>query len=304
MKNESNLFISSLVGALLLAGGGCGGSPPPLTGSGGTSGAGGAGAGVPSNYIPLSSSTTGFVQDLIGGSNVIGPWYAYGDSVGPGANAANGDDHANSDCLKKGGFTQSDCSQIAAPTPGGVFMPTEAASSEMCTDGVASQVMNKGGAPDYSDMWGAGIMLDFSNPGGDAGPKGDRDLSGFKGISFDVSAFTGPTSNGAGVPAGAMRVNFPFTGEHGTDSPYWMGTDKSSSPLTVPAGTTQHVEIAWTDVGGPYYLTQQSPAVTPPPFDVTKAQSIQFQVTTTANATTPYAFCVANLALIPSKQSK
>ena len=60
-----------------------------------------------------------------------------------------------------------------------------------------------------------------------------------------------------------------------------------------------HVEIAWADVGGPFYLTQQSPAVTPPAFDVTKVQSIQFQVFTNINTSSPYAFCVANLALIP-----
>jgi hypothetical protein len=298
MNNKSKLFTISLAG-VLLAGGGCGGSHPQGTGSGGTSGAGGAAGGGVVGAIPLPSSASGFVQDLTGGSHVVGPWYAYGDSVGPGANATIGDDDTNSDCVKKGGFTQSQCSQIAAPTPGGVFMPTDAASSEMCTDGVAAQVLDKGGAPDYSDMWGAGIMLDFNNPGGDAGPKGDLDLSGFGGVSFDFSAFTGSTSNGAGVPAGAMRVNFPFTGEHGSDSPYWMGASKASSPLVAAGATAQHVQIAWTDVGGPYYLTQQSPAVTPPPFDATKVQSIQFQVFTNVTATTPYAFCVSNLALLP-----
>jgi hypothetical protein len=297
MSNKSSLFMSGLTGALLLAGGACGGSHPQATGSGGTSGAGGGPVVV--DGVPLPSSPTGFVDDTTGGSNVIGPWYAYGDSVGPGANATVGDDHANSDCIKKGGFTQDECSHVAAPTPGGVFMPTDLASSQMCTDGVASQVMNMGGSLDYTDMWGAGIMLDFNNPGGDAGPKGDRDLSAYKGIAFDFSAFTGSTSNGAGIPAGAMRVNLPFTGEHGVDSPYWMGASKMSSPLVAPAGTTQHVEVDWSDVGGPFYLTQRSPPVMPPAFDATKVQSIQFQVFTSPTATTPYAFCVANLALLP-----
>jgi hypothetical protein len=295
MNNLSSLFMSSLMGALLLAGGACGGSHPQGTGSGGTSGAGGT---IVVDGIPLPSGPTGFVQDTTGGSNVIGPWYAYADSVGPGANATVGDDHANSDCIKKGGFTQAVCSHVAAPTPGGVFVPTDLASSEMCTDGVASQVMDMGSAPDYSDMWGAGIMLDFNNPGGDAGPKGDLDLSGYKGIAFDFSAFTGSTSNGAGIPTDAMRVNFPFTGEHGVDSPYWMGAAKTSSPLAAPSGTTQHVEVDWSDVGGPYYLTQRSPSITPPPFDATKVQSIQFAVFTKTTAPTPYAFCVANLTLV------
>jgi hypothetical protein len=282
MTKHSNLFVASLSGALLLAGAGCGSSGKTTT-TGST--------------VPLPSTATGFVQDLTGGSNVIGPWYAYGDGVGAGANTTT-TDNANSDCVLKGGFPPTACSQIGAPTPGQPFVPTNLDTSEMCTWGTAAMVMTKSGSPDYSDLWGAGISLDLNNPGGDAGVKSEIDLSAFKGVSFDFSAYTGADSNGAGVPAGAMRVNFPFLGEHATDSPYWMGASKASSPLTPPVGGSLHVEALWTDVGGPYYLTQQSPAVTPPAFDVTKVQSIQFQVFTTATATTPYAFCVSNLALL------
>ena len=97
-----------------------------------------------------------------------------------------------------------------------------------------------------------------------------------------------------------MRVNFPFTGEHGTDSPYWMGAATMSSRRSPADGGAQHVEVNWADVGGPFYLTQQTPAGRPPPypFDATKVQAIQFQVFTNATAATPYSFCVANLALI------
>ena len=301
MNDGSNLFVTGLAGALLLTSGACGGSLPQVTGSGGTSGTGGAGGGDP---FPLPSTSMGFVQDLF--SNIIGHWYAYGDSVGPNASMANGADAANSDCesISKGGFPASACSQIAWPLPGEPFPPSDLATSAMCTDGVAAMVMNKGGSPDYSDLWGAGISLDFNNPGGDAGAKGDLDLSAYEGIMFDFSAFTGndpsgAASNGAGVPAGAMRVNFSFTGEHNTDSPYWMGATKASSPLVVAAGGSLHVDVHWSDVGGPYYLTQQSPPVTPPVFNPAKVQSLQFQVSTNAMATTPYAFCVSNLALVP-----
>ena len=297
MNKKLSLLITSLASALLLVGGGvgCSSSSPSTTGTGGTDGGS---SSLCTGCIPLSSTSTGFVQDVTGGSNVIGPWYAYGDGVGAGANTTT-TDNANSDCVKKGGFSPSACSQIGAPTPGQPFPPTDLATSEMCTWGTAALVMNKAGAPDYSDLWGAGISLDLNNPGGDAGVKGDIDLSAYKGVSFDFSAYTGSDSNMAGVPAGAMRVNFPFTGEHATDSPYWMGATKASSPLTPPAGKSLHVDVLWSDVGGPYYLTQQSPAVTPPAFDPTKIQSIQFQVFTNATATTPYAFCVSNLALIP-----
>jgi len=306
MNKKLSLLITSLTGALLLAGGGgvvgCGSSGSG--GSGGSSGTGGTGLTIPTGYIPLPSAATGFVQDTTGGSNVIGPWYAYGDGVGPNANV-NSTDAANSDCQLKGGFPATACTQIAFPPPGKPFPPSDAATSKMCTDGVAAMVMNKGSAPDYTDLWGGGISLDLNNPGGDAGVKGSIDLSGYQGFSFDFSAFTGMdplggTSNGAGPPPGSMRVNFPFTGEHGTDSPYWMGASKSSSPLTPPAGGgVLHVEALWADVGGPYYLTQQSPAVTPPAFNPAKVQSLQFQVTTNTMSRTPYAFCVANLALLP-----
>jgi hypothetical protein len=308
MKKLSYFFVSGLASTLMLVGastltlvGGACSSGGSSGGTGGSSGMGGSSGGVPPGDIALPSTSTGFVQDLTSGSNVIGPWYSYGDSIGPNANLT-GDDHANSDCVKKGGFDISACSQIATPLGGQPFMPFDANTSAMCTSGVAALVMNKSGSPDYSDMWGAGISLDFNNPGGDAGVKGDLDLSAYKGVYFDFSIYpaTGPMSNGAGAPPSSMRVNFPFTGEHGTDSPYWMGATKASSPLAPPAdGSAQHVEVDWSDVGGPFYLTQQSPAVTPPPFDVTKVQSIQFQVFTNTTSTEPYAFCVSNLALIP-----
>jgi hypothetical protein len=304
MNKKLSFLITSLASALLLVGGGVGcGSSVGGTGTGGSTGNGGAGGGVPPGYIALPSSSSGFVQDVTGGSNVIGPWYSYGDGVGKNASVANGPDATNSDCQLKGGFPASACSQIAFPPPGMPFPPSDLATSKMCTDGVAAMVMNKAGAADYTDLWGAGISLDLNNPGGDAGVKGDLDLSAYKGVSFDFSAFTGAdplggTSNGMGAPPASMRVNFPFTGEHVTDSPFWMGATKASSPLTP---TPMHVEVLWTDVGGPFYLSQQSPVVVPPPFDPKHVQSIQFQVFTSADGTKPYAFCVANLALIPNK---
>ena len=56
--------------------------------------------------------------------------------------------------------------------------------------------------------------------------------------------------------------------------------------------------IKWADIGGPAYLKPQMPPSTPKyPFDPTMVSAIQFQVFTNATATTPYSFCVANLAL-------
>jgi hypothetical protein len=280
MSKISSLLITTLAGALALTGGACkssGGGTTPADGGSGT--------------IPLTPTATGFVDDAT--SNVIGAWYAYGDSVGSGASVALGADMANSDCILKGGFPASACSVINNPSPGKPFMPD--ASGAMCTDGTAALVLMKGGADDYTDLWGAGIGLDLNNPGGDAGVKGYYDASAYKGVSFTFTATT--------LPAGDMRVNFPFMGQHGTDSPYWDGGGDgpmTSSPLTGTPANPQNVTIHWADVGGPAYLKGQTPSIDPAmyPFKPSAVQAIQFQVFTNNKTVTPYAFCVSNLALL------
>jgi hypothetical protein len=267
---------------------GSGGSGGGTVGSGGivgTGGAGGRGTGGNSGVAgyPLVSSSTGFVDDSVTG--VVGAWYAYGDGVGP-APTPSSTDYSDSGC-KQAGFLMSQCSIINTPIPGAAFTPTNLATSEMCTSGTAAKVLTgSDGTYDYAALWGAGIALDFNNPGGDAGAKGYLDLSQYQGIAFD---FSGPT-----IPTGAMRLNFPFLNENGNNAPYWMGGTADSSPLT-----SGHMVVNWTDVAGPKYLTEQSPAVTPPAFDPAHVQSITFQVFTNNSTSTPYSFCVANLALIP-----
>ena len=278
--------LCTLTGVLALAAGACSSSSPGTTGTGGSGGGGTSGSG-----IALTPTTTGFVTGNT--ANVIGPWYAYGDGVGMAAGLVNGmpdADAANSDCQKKGGFPSTACSQIMSPTPGGPFAP-DSTTGAMCTYGTAAVVMNgTSGSPDYSDLWGAGISLDLNNPGGDAGVKGTWDGSMYKGFSFDIA------NNGTlgSIPSKAMRVNFPFTGEHGTDSPYYQGATQSYSVLT----NGSHVVIHWSDIGGPAYLANQVPPVTAPPFDNTKIQSIQFQVFTNTSTATPYGFCVNNLTVL------
>ena len=82
---------------------------------------------------------------------------------------------------------------------------------------------------DYSALWGAGIGLDFNNPGGDSGaPAGYFNLSTYTGIQFDFYADVLPTN--------ALRVNFPFKTEHATDSPYWKGATMMYSPGSPTTG--------------------------------------------------------------------
>ncbi len=285
MKNLTH-SLCILTGALALAAGACSSSSGgSTTGTGGT---GGGGSSTHPGEQLINIAPTGFAMDMPTG--IIGALYSYGDSVGPNANLANGDDHANSDCIKKGGFTQSQCSQIVAPPPGKPFNAD--ASGAFCTNGTATVVLNGSNSmPDYTDMWGAGISLDLNNPGGDAGVKMDWNGSNYAGVAFDIAP--GADTSLGGIPSTAMRVNFPFTGEHGTDSPYYLGDMRTNSNLPAKGG---HVVIHWSDVGGPMYLASQG--VTAPKFDVTKIQSIQLQVFTNTTTATPYNFCISNLAVL------
>jgi hypothetical protein len=274
MRTLSSTFITTLAGTAALFAAACSSSSPSKPSSPDAAG-----------NIPLTPTSTGFVQDATSG--VVGAWYAYGDSAGSGASATS-TDFADSDCAKAG-FTAGQCSMITTPTPGMPFVPDPV--KGMCTSGTAAVVIDKPGTTtlDYSDLFGAGIGLDFNNPGGDAGVKSPINLSGYAGVSFDFS--------GTNIPPGnKIRVNFPFMGENnGEDSPYWAAnsTDDHST-----ISTTQTNVVKWSSVLGPAYLLGQMPPTTPPAFDPTMLLSIQFQVFTNSTSTTPYAFCVNNLTLL------
>jgi hypothetical protein len=277
MRTLSNTFAMTLAGAAALLAAACSSSntaKPP--GEGGVSD-------YPPGAIPLAPTSTGFVMEPMSG--VIGAWYAYGDSVGPAANTTT-TDFANSGC-GKAGYTADQCSQITTPTPGQSFAP-DPVTGAMCTAGTAAVVL-PAGTPDYTDFFGAGIGLDFNNPGGEGGvQKMPKDLSAYKGVSFDFSGTMIPIGN-------KIRVNFPFMGEHGNDSPYFAA-NKTDDHSTL--STTSTNKVMWGNVLGPAYLATQPTPVVAPAFDPTQVLSIQFQVFTNATTATPYAFCVNHLALL------
>jgi hypothetical protein len=281
MKKIAHTFFV-LTGALALGAGACSSSSP-----GTTTGGGGAGGSTTSNPFPggkaLIPTSTGYVDDTAN-TGVIGPWYTYSDAAGPAAGPAD-TDFAGSSC-KKGGFAMTACS-VVMPTPGQP-VPPDTTTGAMCATGTGAVVMaGSTGTADYSDLWGAGLALDFNNKGGDAGAKGTFDLSKYTGIGF--------TFSGTNIPVNHMRVNFPFVGENnGSDSPYWQGGTQEYSSLA----NNQTITIKWADVKGPKYLTEQTPPTTPPAFDASKVQSIQFQVFTNAATATPFSFCVNNLTLL------
>lgn len=268
MRTLSNTFVMTLAGAAALLAASCGSSK----------------TNTPTNSIPLTPTSTGFVSEPMSG--VIGAWYAYGDGAGSAANTTS-TDGANSDC-QKAGFTADQCTQITTPIPGQPFAPDP--TKGMCTAGTAAKVLNDAtGAPAYSALFGGGIGLDFNNPGGEGGvQKLPIDLSKYKGVQFDFS--------GDMIPAGnKMRVNFPFGGQHMSDSPYWAA-NAVDDHSTISTTTTN--KVMWGSVLGPAYLAGQSPSVPAPAFTPTTVLSIQFQVFTNTGTATPYAFCVNNLALI------
>jgi hypothetical protein len=283
MRKPSRTLVTTLAGLAALVAGACSSKSPISSDGSGSGGTGGTAGDSGSSFvgIALMPSATGVVDDVRSG--VMGAWYADGDSVGPGANAA-GSDFSDSDCARAG-FTMDQCSTIVAPSPGQPFAPDP--DKGMCTRGTAAQVIaGDGGQNDYHDIWGAGIGLDFKNPGGDAGAtKGYFDMTPYVGIGFD---FTGDV-----IPTGSMRVNFPFNGEDADNPPYWHPDQTAASS---PLANGAHVEVKWADVSSPMYLTQGVPP--PPPFDKTQVASIQFLVFTSSSATTPFSYCVDNLTLL------
>ena len=134
MRKLSSTFVAILGGLAALLAGACNGKGASTSDGSGTGGTGGA-SGSSLFPITLAPSATGVVDDVRSG--VMGAWYAYGDSVGSGANAAS-TDFADSDCAK-GGYTMSQCSQITTPTPGQPFPPD--VTGAMCTQGIAAKVL-------------------------------------------------------------------------------------------------------------------------------------------------------------------
>ncbi|HET9957874.1 MAG TPA: hypothetical protein VFQ61_25425, partial [Polyangiaceae bacterium] len=150
---------------------------------------------------------------------------------------------------------------------------------KMCTEGTTAKVLKtSAGADDYSNMWGAGIGMDFNHPPDPATKMPfDAVAAGIKGVSFDLD-----------MPVvSSLRVEFPIpeTEMHADGSAYW-GATKSwpASPVSVGTNT-----ITWDKVQQPNGTI---------PFNPAKLLGIQFHVPTNTSAATPYSFCISNLKLI------
>jgi hypothetical protein len=249
-------------------GGSSSGAGGSSSGTGGTTGTGGTSPGV----VPLIPDSMGYVQNPSLG--LMGPWYAFSDGVGLDGTTASGD------CELKGGNPYSACSQVTTPGTSS-FPPTDTINYKMCTSGTVAKVIVDplSTTLDYSNIWGAGIGLDFNHVAGDS-TRGVYDAVAHKvlGVSFNIDQ----------IPSGGIRVTFP-TSNTVTTPPIWMANAVANykSPLAVG-----YNEIRWAAVMSPGYATN------PPPFDPTLLLGINFHVPTTTSGVQSYSFCISNLSFI------
>src|SRR5450432_607494 len=264
---------------LIVADSGATGSGGGATaGSGGKNGGTGGDSGT-STGILLTPSSAGF-YDGTNLAGVLGAWYAFGDYSGGGGVLV---PTPGMGSCPKAGFATAQCSTVTTPTVGAPFMPASNGRG-MCTSGTAAMVVGlDGGAPDYPDIWGAGIGFDLNNPGeadGGVGVRGQYDASahGITGIAFDFDR----------VPFGGhLRVEFPTQGTENAAA-YWLGQTPYLSPIVGPG----HQEIRWPEVGGPEWVSP------PPPFDPTKIESVAVHVVSNGSSAVDYSFCIHNVTAL------
>jgi hypothetical protein len=269
---------------LAFVAGGCGARAPLVEGGdgnggagrGGTPGTGGAAGasatgGASSSGIVLVTGGDGVIEPNAAG--VVGTWYAFADGYDVSG-------HFGAGLCQTAGYI--DCSMFTRPVPNQTFAPS--AGGAMCAAGHAAKVpTSASGSPDYSNVYGATIGMDFNRPPG-AASKGDYDPTRSQppivGIAFDIDT----------VPDASLRVELSTNAVPGTtdiNPAYWGGATMSASPVH-----SGHNELHWSDVDGPFYLQA------PPPFDATKLQSLWFGVFTNATAPFDFAFCISNVTLL------
>ncbi len=255
--NQRNYFLTLFVGAVMALTAGCSedsGDPGPSSNTGGSGG----GGGDSGNSVLLPPTETGWVDKASNSLGVQGAWYAYGDSLG--------DTGMPPGKCQAAGHMASECAIIESPPPGS-FPNT---GGQMCTKGSTEAVL----AMDYSNMWGAGIALDFNNPGMGA-PKAAFDASAIAGVEFDLIR----------KPLAGLRVEFPQTDTENTEA----GNDYADATSSYPVSmlTEGHNVVMFSRVKGPKGHV----------FNPMNLLGIQFHVPS-GSSQTPFDYCIANLALI------
>jgi hypothetical protein len=212
--------------------------------------------------IPIIPDGTGYVGPGSNSAGVVGAWYAYYD--------CNDYTYFNLGVPMPG----INCSNVAAPTPGGPFLPTAGPAptpARMCTNGTTVPAVTEAGA-EWQTHWGAGIGLDLDNPSGAKLDFNALDAGGapIKGFCIALS--------GATIPP--LHVNLP-TDQNITDNWYFE--------IVSTAGAHQ---ILFDDPG------LQELTATATPFDPSKLQSIQLLIPASPTLAVPWDFCVDQLTVL------
>jgi hypothetical protein len=225
--------------------------------------------------VPIVPDATGWVSGSSNPLGIQGAWYAFAD----------GYDYtgARDGTCQTAGHDDAECSMLTAPIPA---MPFTNQGGVMCTAGTAKLILpivgSTDGSPDYANMWGVGIGLDFADSTAGA-PKGVFDARAHQviGVSFDLSD----------VPTG-LRVAFPTpASDAGTLGPDYWGATSIFPPSPAVKGTNT---VLFDQV--------HSPEASPRPLDSTVLEGIQFLVASNTSSDTPLAYCVSNLKLLLAPQ--
>lgn len=279
--------------------------------------------------VPVVTESSGWVAPEGNGLGVTGFWYSYGDQY----------DHARR-CTEIGKHTPDECSHVAWPTPlPALDFPN--VDNSLCTYGDAALVICPAGVEDctsqnadYSNIWGAGIGLDFGLEVDGANLHRMRDPStrttwnadehGVIGVAFDFN-WTDPSA----TEEPFVRVEFPIklttdtvlpadtvtldgmllkqgetlpagssSEEHSSGSPFLDAPDcwgSRGDPSSVVIG---HNERLFSEAKGPPLPDCDSHPVPAYPFDPTNLLGIAFHVPTVTSRHTPYGFCVTNLSFL------
>jgi hypothetical protein len=231
---------------------------PPVVNNGANGAAGSTGVTPTAGAIPKGAPGTGFVLTPVAG------WVAGGTNEA----GIQGSFYPLSDATG----TPPGATTIT-PAPPADF--STAAGSTICVSGSASQVV---GTPlDYARYWGGGVGFDLGDAGGElpVQPWARGNVVGFR---YTLTGTAIPTSlrfivtfqEGTGVNAGTYCKPIATT---------------SGTPVTTMLGDGSIIASCWQAGGAPLPATAL-------------LRSIQWQVSTTDTAATPFNFCIENLTAI------
>jgi len=287
--------------------------------------AGAAGTGSTPNTASFTvvPDATGWLDLTANDLGLQGSWYPYGDRYGAAK------------CTTVGMHPLDTCSLVTSPAPPpATGFPNEG--GKMCTSGQTAVILpcatgvTTSGCPasDYSNMWGAGIGLDFGLPAEGGGPPSERDpltrvpwnaiAHGVTGVSFDFS-WNDPSVRSEPY----VRVGFPMLLPDDEESRTIEKTAVLRDGSVVmpgkllPVGTTSEDHPSgspfadappdWTNdnvsaIRAGYNEIRWSRVKAPPEshyeFNPRALYGVLFQVPTSTTGRLPYAFCVSHLALL------